>query len=150
MINETFYLSQVVDRAVKRLRADGVNIKSLCSEISDVYYMKLYDKMRKRGTVSETFLLPIIERHPVFQQYLSLASDELASTADYPSSTERAEPRSYPTLDKIERRIDQLMDETREYRRLLEQQIQANTDMQREKESLTKELIEILKKKAGL
>lgn len=144
MINETFYLSQVVDRAVKKLRADGVNIKALSADISDGFYMKLYDKMRKRGTVPEAFLQPIIDRHPVFRQYL-LGEDMLSET-ELPV----IESRSYTSLDKIDRRFDELMEETREYRRLLEQQMQANSELQREKEALTKELIDLLKKKAGV
>lgn len=144
MLNETFFLSQVVDRAVKKLRADGVNIKAMSADISDVYYTKLYDKMRKRGSVPESFLQPIIERHPVFRHYL-MGEDSLAE-----QETPVMESRTYPSIDKIDRRLDELMEETREYRRLLEQQMQANADLQREKEALTKELIDLLKKKAGI
>lgn len=144
MINETFFLSQVVDRAVKKLRADGVNIKAMCADIGEGYYMKLYDKMRKRGTVPETFLMPILERYPVFRHYLM--GEDAVQENDVPVQ----ETRTYISLDKIDRRFDELMEETREYRRLLEQQMQANTELQREKDALTKELIDLLKKKAGV
>lgn len=144
MINETFFLSQVVDRAVKKLRADGVNIKAMCADIGEGYYMKLYDKMRKRGTVPETFLMPILERYPVFRHYLM--GEDVLQENDMPVQ----ETRTYISLDKIDRRFDELMEETREYRRLLEQQMQANTELQREKDALTKELIDLLKKKAGV
>lgn len=144
MINETFFLSQVVDRAVKKLRADGINIKAMCADIGEGYYMKLYDKMRKRGTVPETFLMPILERYPVFRHYLM--GEDVLQENDMPVQ----ETRTYISLDKIDRRFDELMEETREYRRLLEQQMQANTELQREKDALTKELIDLLKKKAGV
>ena len=63
------------------------------------------------------------------------------------SPTPAMESRAYISLDKIDRRFDELMEETREYRRLLEQQMQANAELQREKEALTKELIDLLKKR---
>ncbi len=143
MINENFFLSQVVDRAVKKLRADGVNIKAMSADINEGFYMKLYDKMRKRGTVPESFLMPIIERYPVFRQYLM--GEDMLSESESP--TPAMESRAYISLDKIDRRFDELMEETREYRRLLEQQMQANAELQREKEALTKELIDLLKKR---
>jgi hypothetical protein len=148
MTGEIKYYPEAVTRAVKRLRADGVNIKTLCAEVSNVYYTKLYDKMGKRAMVPESFLEPIMARYPIFRQYLGSGSSEeiipaVLSDSDVPES--RTE---HHRLEKLEQKIDQLMDETREYRRVLESQLQINATLQKDKDSVTKELIEILKKHA--
>jgi|GEM_PF-1862421 len=156
MTGEIKYYPEAVTRAVKRLRADGVNIKTLSAEVSAVYYTKLYDKMGKRAMIPESFLEPIMARYPAFRQYLGGGTTEepspaVISDSDVPEYRidSRVDHRAnHQRFDKLEQKIDQVMEETREYRRVLENQVQLNIELVREKDSITKELIELLKKYA--
>lgn len=150
-MSELKYYPEAVSRAVKKLRSDGVNIKTLCNSIHSAYYTKLYDKMGKRAMIPASFLEPLVEKHPVFRQYLGagvtedIAPEYVADkeVVDY-SSTVRLDHQRF---DRLEQKIDQLAEETREYRRLLDTQLQTNTNLQKEKDNITKELIELLKKR---
>jgi predicted esterase YcpF (UPF0227 family) len=150
-MSELKYYPEAVSRAVKKLRSDGVNIKTLCTSINSAYYTKLYDKMGKRAMIPASFLEPIMERHPVFRQYLGagVTEDPVSESVMDKDVTDYAVNARFDhqRFDRIDQKIDQLTEEVREYRRLLDSQLQANATLQRDKDSITKDLIDLLKKR---
>jgi predicted ribosome quality control (RQC) complex YloA/Tae2 family protein len=131
--SDIFFDSLALTKAVRQLRAEGVNIKNLCKEVDDSYYNKLYDKMRKHGKVPLAFAEPIIERYPIFRNYLDGDFSRPAV------QNEQAPGVRYADLERMEKKMDELMEETREYRRLLEQQMTTNAELQLQ-------LVDLLKK----
>jgi Complex1_LYR-like len=131
-VSDVFFDSLALTKAVRQLRAGGVNIKNLCKEVDDAYYNKLYDKMRKHGKVPLSFAQPIIDRYPIFRNYLD---------GDFSRPAVQSEQMPgirYADLERMEKKVDELMEETREYRRLLERQMDTNAELQMQLVNLLK------------